>query len=218
MTKLLLKKVPFFQSLDDQQLDLIAELAQTRSFPRHTLIITEGEESSSLFIVLEGKMKVFLSDESGREVILGFEGVGGYIGEIGLLDSEPRSASVMSIAKSKCLIISKDAFLECIRLNPEVAVGIILGLTKRVRSLLENVRNLALRNVYRRVVGSLLSMAVETGDCRTIEQKLTHQELADMVGASREMVNRVLRDLTAGGYITIYRHSIVIHRTPPSGW
>lgn len=218
MIKQLLREVPLFQSLDDAQLELFEELGNIRTFPRNTLIISEGDDSGSLYVVIDGKLKVYLSDDEGKEVILGFEGAGGCIGEIGLLDSEPRSASVVTMVKSKCLVISKEAFLGCVRNNPDAAVGVILGLTKRVRSLLENVKSLALSNVYRRVVGTITNMAEREGDVWVTQQKLTHQEIADMVGASREMVSRILRDLTTGGYISMENRIIVIHRKPPSGW
>ena len=213
-----LRDVSFFQALEDDALQLFLNHGTIRAYPRHTVVINEGDDSCSLYIVLDGKLKVYLSDESGREIILGLEGPGGYIGEVSLLDSEPRSASVMTLEKTRCLVISKDNFHECLRNYPDVAIGVIGGLTHRIRSLLGNVRNLGLKNVYRRLVSVLLDMSQPCGEVSVLTEKLTHQDTADMIGASREMVSRILRDLITGGYISVENKSITIHRTPPAGW
>ena len=213
-----LRAVPIFASLDDDAIRLFLNHGNIRTYPRHTVIINEGDDSRSLFVILEGKLKVFLSDESGREIIVGFENVGGYIGEISLLDSEPRSASVMTMEKTRCLVISTDNFHQCLHNHPEVAIGVIRGLTYRVRSLLNNVKSLGLKNVYPRLISLLQELSEPHGDISVLSERLTHQNLADMIGSSREMVSRILRDLVTGGYISIENKSITIHRNPPSGW
>lgn len=218
MTTSMLRQVPLFETLSDEELRPLEEHAQVRVFPKQTLLINEGGDSNALYVVMEGKLKVFLSDEDGKEVILGIEGVGGYVGEIGLLDCEQRTASVMTMVRSKCLIVSRERFRACIDDNRDFAWRIIQELTGRIRALTGNVKNLALRNVYRRVRGVLMEMSRQDGEVRVLRERLTHQELADMVGASREMVSRIVRDLVTGGYISVENRVITIHRTPPSGW
>ncbi len=214
----ILRNVDIFQGLDNSALELLIAGSQVQTYPRNSIFINEGDQSGRLFVILEGKAKVFLSDEEGKELILAFEEPGGYIGEIGLLDTEPRSASVMTLAKSRILIISREAFTKLVLSNPEFALGIIRGLTRRMRGLIANVGSLALKNVYRRLVGTLMDMSEPEGDVRVIANRLTHQEIADMIGASREMVSRILKDLTTGGYLSIEGRKLYIHRTPPSGW
>ena len=212
------RSVPIFEGLNDEELELLISQGKVQNYPKNSVFINEGDQSNSLFIILEGKAKVFLSDEEGKEVILGIEGAGGFLGEIALLDSEPRSASVMTTEKTRVLIVSRDLFQSFILSNPEIALGIIRGLTKRMRGLISNVRNLALKNVYRRLVGTLQSMAEDEDGMRVVHTRLTHQDLADIIGASREMVSRILKDLHNGGYLKTRDRKIYILKNPPSGW
>lgn len=212
------RSVPIFEGLNDEELELLISQGKVQNYPKNSVFINEGDQSNSLFIILEGKAKVFLSDEEGKEVILGIEGAGGFLGEIALLDSEPRSASVMTTEKTRVLIVSRDLFQSFILSNPEIALGIIRGLTKRMRGLISNVRNLALKNVYRRLVGTLQSMAEDEDGMRVVHTRLTHQDLADIIGASREMVSRILKDLHNGGYLETRDRKIYILKNPPSGW
>ncbi len=214
----LLQTVLHSGGLNAGELAVLRKYGQIKTFPKHTLLINEGDDPGPLFIVLIGKVKVFLGDERGKEVILGIEDVGGCVGEIALLDSEPRSASAVTMEKTQCRVISKEIFQKIVRENPDFALGIILALTKRVRSLIENVRTLALRSVYQRVIGILAERSEEDGEVYVMREKLTHRDIADMVGASREMVSRVLKELTKGGYISTRKRQIVIHRTLPENW
>lgn len=212
------KGVEIFQGLDDESMDLLLTKGQIKNYPRNTIFINEGDTSGNMFIVLEGRAKVFLSDEEGKEFILGFEKSGGYIGEIALLDSEPRTASVKTTEKSRVLMFSRDSFQSLVLSNQKFAVGMIHGLTKRMRGLISNAGSLGLKNVYRRLVGTLLDMSEPQGDVKVVSNRLTHQDIADMIGASREMVSRILKDLSTGGYITTKDRQLHILKTPPSGW
>jgi CRP/FNR family transcriptional regulator, cyclic AMP receptor protein len=210
--------VSLFAGLSEKDLEDISKLAVTRNYPKNTMVLCEGDNSDSLYVILSGKVKVFLSDEDGKEVILNVQGEGEYFGELALLDNAPRSASVMTADDTKLAVISKSAFEACLNKNPGMSLKISQGLAQRLRCLSYNVRNLALMDVYGRVARTLLDMAEEHDGEQVIQQKLTQREIASMVGASREMVSRILRDLTVGGYISIKNKIITINRQLPSGW
>ena len=215
----MLRNVPLFSDLSDKDLEDISKLAATRTYPKNTIIISEGDDSDSLYAVLSGKVKVYLSDDEGREIIINILSEGEYFGELALLDDSPRSASVMTLEETKLAVISKAAFEESLSRNPPMALHIIRELSSRLRSLTRNVKSLALMDVYGRVARTLLDMAEPTGnDKLEIRQKLTQRDIASMVGASREMVSRILKDLSTGGYITIQNKTITINEKLPPGW
>ncbi|WP_455218102.1 Crp/Fnr family transcriptional regulator [Kaarinaea lacus] len=217
---MLLSNISLFADLSAPDLEAITKLAVTRNFPRNTMVLCEGDQSDSLYVVLSGKVKVFLSDEEGKEVTLNVQGEGEYFGELALLDSSPRSASVVTVEEKKLAIISKKAFEDCMEKNPGIPLKISRNLARRLRDLSENVRSLALMDVYGRVARTLLDLAVDDDEegRKVIREKLTQRDIASMVGASREMVSRILRDLTIGGYITVKNKIITINERLPSGW
>ena len=214
----MLRNVSLFADLSDDDIDTISTLTATRTFPKNTIIISEGDHSDSLYAILSGKVKVFLSDDEGKEIILNIQGPGEYFGELALLDDAPRSASVMTLEESRMAVISKQAFDDCLSKNPELSLRVIRGLSARLRSLTENVKSLALMDVYGRVARTLLELAEPQGDVLVISQRLTQRDIASMVGASREMVSRILKDLSTGGYITIKNKNITINEKLPPGW
>ena len=161
---------------------------------------------------------MFLSDENGKEVTLNMQGKGEFFGELALLDESPRSASVMTLEPCKFALISKSDFDVCLTKNPHIALNLIRMLTQRVRVLSENVKNLALLDVYGRVARVLLNMSQDKDGKKIIEQRLTHQDIASMVGASREMVSRILKDLSTGGYIKTEGKHITIVENLPHAW
>lgn len=213
-----IKNISLFEGLPDEDLQAISDLAVTRHYAKNTLIICEGDRSDSLYIVLSGKVKVFLNDEEGKEVTLNIQGEGEYFGELAMLDNAPRSASVMTLEKTRLAVVSKSAFDECLESNPKIALTVIRGLARRLRELTENVRSLALMDVYGRVAHTLLDLAEERDGKLIVTQRLTQRDIASMVGASREMVSRILRDLTVGGYISSKNKIITIHERLPSAW
>lgn len=214
----MLKNVSLFACLPEHDFEEISKLATTRSYAKNTIIISEGDNSDTFYAVLSGKVKVYLSDSEGKEVIINMLQEGDYFGELALLDDEPRSASVMTTEDSKLVLISKVAFQDVLTQNPAMALGIIRELTARLRNLTENVKSLALMDVYGRVARTLLEMAEDQGDVQVIKQRLTQRDIANMVGASREMVSRILKDLSVGGYITIANKTITINEKLPPGW
>jgi CRP/FNR family cyclic AMP-dependent transcriptional regulator len=189
-----------------------------RSYAKSTIIVSEGDATDSLYIILEGRVKAFVSDGDGNEMVLSTQGPGEYFGEM-VLDEGPRSASVMTLEASRFLVVPKAEFRSFLISNPQFAISLIDKLISRVRSLTASVKSLALMDVYGRVARLLLELADEQRDGGyVISQRLTQQDIASRIGASREMVSRILKDLAAGGYLTQSRTNIVLHRKPPEHW
>ncbi|NOZ54198.1 MAG: Crp/Fnr family transcriptional regulator [Gammaproteobacteria bacterium] len=214
----LLGNVPLFSDLPEADIQAISSLAATRTYHRNTIIISEGDHSDSMYVILSGKVKILLSDDEGKEIIINIQGNGEYFGELALLDDAPRSATVMTIEECRLVVVSKSAFEDCLAKNAELALRVIRGLSSRLRGLTENVKSLALMDVYGRVARTLLELAKPISEGLIIDQKLTQRDIACMVGASREMVSRILKDLSKGGYITINHKNIIIHDKLPPGW
>jgi CRP/FNR family cyclic AMP-dependent transcriptional regulator len=214
----MLNNVALFEGLSQAQLDKLTERAVTRSYPKGAIVINEGDEAGTLFIVQQGTVKVYLSDEAGREVILSTLGPGEHFGELALLDDTPRSASVATTEPCKLLLVQKSALRELIVSEPEASLHILRELAKRIRRLTDSVRTLALLDVFGRLVHTLEELSVEKDGVRVIEPRLTQQDLASRIGASREMVSRILTDLTRGGYIALEDKRIVIRKKIPRNW
>jgi CRP/FNR family cyclic AMP-dependent transcriptional regulator len=207
-----------FPDLTPESLKQIAEHGTIRTYPKNAVLIHEGDLTDSFYVILKGKVKVYASDEDGKEIILNLQGSGEYFGELALIDAAPRSASVMTMEPSKLAIVSRADFERFLSQHPSIAIELIRSLAQRVRSLTESVKSLALLDVYGRVARTLLDLATEEGGELAIRQRLTHQDIANMVGASREMVSRIMKDLINGGYIRIEDRCIIIRHKLPPGW
>jgi CRP/FNR family cyclic AMP-dependent transcriptional regulator len=214
----MLNQVELFAGLSQAQLDRLTERAASRSYPKGAIVINEGDEAGTLFIVQTGTVKVYLSDENGREVILSTLGPGEHFGELALLDDTPRSASVATCEPCKLLLVQKSALRELIVSEPEASLLMLRGMAKRIRRLTDNVRTLALLDVFGRLVHTLEELSVEKDGMRVIEPRPTQQDIASRIGASREMVSRILTDLTRGGYIALEDKRIVIRKKIPRNW
>jgi CRP/FNR family cyclic AMP-dependent transcriptional regulator len=213
-----LKKIPFLSKLPDEALNALAAKAKSVKFPKQSIIISEGDETNSLYIILSGKVRVFSSDEKSKEVTLLVQESGSYFGELALLGDEPRSASVETLEKTVCGIISKNDFKYWLASHPDVAIGLLRELSEKIRHLTEKVKQMALSNVYERTIKVLQDMAIKEGDIFVIDNKPTQQELANMVGSSREMINKVMKELTKGGYVVIKDKTLRIENKPPASW
>ena len=204
-------------SLPLQYLKALAEQGTVKAFPKNTIIVSEGDRSDSLFIVQAGKVKVYLADEHGKELLLGTHGPGEYFGEM-ILDEGPRSASVMTMEPSRFSVITTDQFKQFLARHPDIGLELIKSLIHRVRALTKTVGNLGLLDVYGRVARLLLDMAVEENGKQVIKEHLTQQDMASRVGCSREMISRILKDLRVGGYIKTDGDRMTIAKKPPSAW
>jgi CRP/FNR family transcriptional regulator, cyclic AMP receptor protein len=196
----------------------LASLGRVRAYPKNTVFITEGDSSDSVFVILSGRVKAFVSDSEGHELTLNTQGPGDYVGEMAL-DGKPRSASVVTLEPSTFSVVQRAPLRDAIRQNPDFALDMIAKVIERAREATDNVKNLALLDVYGRVARLLLSLAVEAPDGKLrIPEKITQQDIAERVGASRDMVSRIFRDLTVGGYITVENRIITINKKPPARW
>src|SRR6266704_2941979 len=184
VSMLLLRNVPLFSALPEQQLALLTSVVSRKSFPRGATIIAKDDITESLYVVISGRLKVMMSDEEGREVILAILGPNEFFGEMGLLDDSPRSASVVALEACEMLSLSKRDFKKCLAENFEMTMTVMRGLVKRLREADQKIGSLALMDVYGRVAHLLL-----------------------------EMVSRVMKDLQAGGYIEVRPGSIFLHET-----
>ena len=203
MSTLLLRNVPLFAVLPEHQLGLLTSMVTRKTFARGTTIISAGGPTDSLYIIISGRLKVMMSDNEGREVILAILGSNEFFGEMSLVDDSPRSASVVAIESCELLSLAKRDFNKCLEDNFEMAMTVMRGLVKRLREADQKIGSLALMDVYGRVARLLLEMSEDVGGERIVVKKLAKQDIAKMIGASREMVSRVMKDLQIRGYIEL---------------
>jgi CRP/FNR family cyclic AMP-dependent transcriptional regulator len=206
-----LRNVPLFSTLPEGQLSLLTRVVGRKSYPRNSTIINAGDPTDALYIVISGRLKVMMSDDEGREVILAILGQGEFFGEMGLIDEAPRSATVIAIEPCELLTINKMDFKKCLAENFEIAVGVMKGLVKRLREADKKIGSLALMDVYGRVARLLMEMAETVDGQRVVTKKLPKQDIAKMIGASREMVSRVMKDLQTSGHIEVKSGAIFLH-------
>lgn len=197
-----LRSMPIFESLSIERLVPIARVAVFRKMPRAATILRAGDRTDFVYFILSGVLKVLVSDEEGREVILSNLGQGEFFGEMGVLDDNPRSATVVTNTPCELVVISKADFKRCLAENFDVSLYIMRSLVKRLRTADRKIESLALMDVYGRVARLLLELAEEDADGQqVVMKKISKQDIAKMVGASREMVSRVMKDLSLQGLI-----------------
>jgi CRP/FNR family transcriptional regulator, cyclic AMP receptor protein len=214
----ILKNIPIFSTLSDDELSALAAAAVRKTYFKNTVLINEGDETDSLYLICSGKVKAVINDEHGKEVILSIFGPGEYFGEIAFIDGERRSATIITREPTEVLIISSGVFRNILLSNPDISLKLLVGAVKRLREANKQIESLALMDVYGRVARLLVHYARPKGDKMFIEEKLTHQEIANMTGSSREMVSRIFKDLIVGEYITIENRRITINKTLPYSW
>lgn len=213
----MLASIPLFSGLDARTREVVEQHSALRAVRRNTVVIQKGDESGVLYVVISGRLKVTVADGQGKEVILNTLGPGDYFGELAILGDMPRTATVMSLEDSKLLTLSRKAFLDLVREQPDIALAVIRNLTERVSQLTEQVGRLALGDVYSRIRDVLNAQAVEEGGV-LVTGRFTQSEIAQMVGSSREMVSRVFKDLREGGYIRLDDKRVVILKKLPARW
>ena len=206
----LIRRVPLFSMLTNEQAQGIADAVIKRRFRRGEIIVEHGRKSNALFILLTGRARVLTSDSRGREVILAVLQPGDYVGEMSLIDNEPHSATVRAEVQTDMLILGRAEFARCLPENSSLSYAILRGLVSRLRAADRQIESLALLDVYGRVARTLLDMAEMQGDVRIIRNKVSRQDLAKIVGASREMVSRVMKDLEERGMVETQENGSVI--------
>ena len=206
----LIRRVPLFSMLTTDQAQSIADSVVKRRFKRGELIVEQGTKSNALFILLNGRARVLTADHRGREVILAVLQSGDYVGEMSLIDNEPHSATVRAEVQTDMLILGRAEFARCLPENSSLSYAIMRGLVQRLRSADRQIESLALLDVYGRVARTLLDMAEMEGEIKVIRNKVSRQDLAKVVGASREMFSRVMKELEERGMIETQENGSVI--------
>jgi CRP/FNR family cyclic AMP-dependent transcriptional regulator len=204
-----LATVPLFNGLDRVELERFAEVTREKSYPKGSVILFEDDPGDSLFVVRDGRVKVVLIGEDGREVILGVLGVGEYFGELSLIDDRPRSAHVIAMEDSNLLVLRREDLRMRVESSPSVAWSLLTELSRRLRRADDKIGGLVLLDVPGRIARLLLDLAEESGT-NAIEKTLTHQTIAQMIGASRETVSRAMKDFQDAGWITVERRRIAL--------
>jgi CRP/FNR family transcriptional regulator, cyclic AMP receptor protein len=205
-----LRTFPIFQGLGDDRLASVARCAMMRRVPRGSAVVHEGDRTDFVYFVLTGNLKVMVSDEDGREVILTILGQGEMFGEMGVLDDSPRSASVVAVTASDLVTIAKSDFKRLMQENFELAWHVMCNLTRRLRDADRKIESLALMDVYGRVARLLLEMSEEVDGVKVVRKKVSKQDIAKMIGASREMVSRVMKDLGLRGLIEETESGVIL--------
>lgn len=206
----LIRRVPLFTMITPDQSVLLSEAVQKRRFKRGESLVEQGAQANALFLILAGRARVVMTDRQSREVILATLRPGDYSGEMSLIDSEPHSASVVAEIQTDVLVLGRSEFERCLNENTPMAHAVMRGLVLRLRQANEKISSLALLNVYERVAKVLMGCAVPVGGQKLlIREKMSRQDIAKMVGASREMVSRVMRDFEEQGFTEISEDGLI---------
>jgi CRP-like cAMP-binding protein len=208
-----LATVPLLGQIPAEELQRFAEVTRDKQYPKGSVILFEDDPGDSLYIVREGRVKVVLVGEDGREVILGVLGVGEHFGELSLIDDQPRSAHVIAMEDSLLLVLRRDDFRRRVEATPAVAWALLSELSRRLRRADGKIGGLVLLDVPGRIARLLLDFAEEAGS-DTIDKPLTHQTIAQMIGASRETVSRAMREFQDAGWIGVERRRISVTDRP----
>jgi CRP/FNR family transcriptional regulator, cyclic AMP receptor protein len=209
-----LRQVPFFAALPEADLERLASSARQKKFPKNMVIMSQGDENDSpaLYVIASGRIKVGISDQEGKEVILSMLGPGQFFGEMSLIDGHPRSANIETTEASEFVVVNKDDFKLFLSQNFDMALAFMREIVRRLREADKKIESLALMDVYGRVARVLLDMAEKTVDGKlVIKRRLTKQDIARMIGASREMVSRVMKDLVEMNHVSFHGTVIVLN-------
>jgi CRP/FNR family cyclic AMP-dependent transcriptional regulator len=210
----LLRTVPLFSELNDDAISSLERLTTRRRYPKDTVVFFENEEGDSLFMIMDGRIKVTILGDDGREIILTMLGAGDLFGEMALLDNEPRSATAIAVEESELLLLHRNDFQTAFVDNPAISAALIKVLSARLRRANHQISTLALLDVYGRVARVIMDMAREEGrrlkDGRIAFRRATHQEIANRIGTTRETVTRMLKDLERQGLVKIEGREIVL--------
>src|SRR5437588_4161162 len=210
------KQVSFFADLSEEEIQALSSATKRRTFRSGEVIFHRDDPGQVLYMIKEGKVKICIISPDGQEVALTVFGKGEVFGEFAILDGLPRSADAVALERVECYTLQRSDFQNAILKNPKIAIQIIEVLTRRLRSTDQMVEDLIFLDVYGRVAKKLLELADTHGtkvdDGTRIDVRLTQQEIASMVGASRESVNKVMGYFTDKNFISTDKHKITLHR------
>lgn len=207
----LIRRVPLFSTLTQAQAESVSDAVVKKRFKRGECIVEQGKKSNMLAIILTGRARVITTDNRGREVILATMSPGDYIGEMSLIDNQPHSATVRAEVQTDVLILGRVEFARCLPENTSMAYAVMKGLVQRLRHADRKIESLALMDVYGRVARALLEFAKPDKDSQmVIRERVSRQDVAKMIGASREMVSRVMKDLEDRGFIELREDGVTV--------
>jgi CRP-like cAMP-binding protein len=214
--KQIIKSVPLFTDLNEKELGLLEVSGSLRQFPAKNVVFQEGEPGEVLLIILSGKVKVLLSGKNGQEFILAMLGPGNFFGEMAILESAPRSASVITVEPCECLLLSQKDLTVLLKKYPAIALKILKNLSQRLRKTNEHIRSLVMRDIYGRIGRCLLNLAETQGGMGNgqflVLNRPSFQEIAKMVGCERETLSRAIKALKNNGCLTVTRNAIYINK------
>jgi CRP/FNR family cyclic AMP-dependent transcriptional regulator len=213
VSTLLLRNVPMFSLLPADQLLLLTAVLIRKPYPKNSTVIAAGDPADALYIVISGRLKVMMGDKEGREIILAFLTQGEVFGEMGLIDQAPRSATVVAVESCELLAITRADFTKCLQKNFDLTMNVIRGLVKRLREADKKIGSLALMDVCGRVARLLLEMAETVDGQKVVTKKLPKKQIAKMIGATREMVTRVMKEMETSGHIEVRAHQILLRES-----
>ena len=210
VSNLLLKNIPLFSLLSEDSLTLLSMAATREKFPKDCLIISAGEHANNLYAIISGEVKVFMNDKKQKEIIITKLHNGDFFGHMGLLDNSKGLASVMTTKDTEILLLGKIEFQNCLNKNPNLVLELLHTMVHYLRAADHKISSLALLSVYQRVADFLIMTAKPMGDKRAYVDEASRQDIAEVVGASREMVGKVLHSLEMKGLIQIHGKAIVL--------
>lgn len=205
-----IRRVPLFSELSATQLEMLARISVVRKYPRNTTIFHEGDYAEALYVLLHGRVKIQITDLSGREVIVSLLESGESFGEMALIDSQERCAQVVTMTPCELIVIASSEFKRLLAESPELSLALLHQFASRLRQANRNIGNLATLDVLGRVARLLIDYAVEEHGLLVVRNLPTQKDIASMVGASREMVNRVFKHLTNNGYLESQNGNLII--------
>lgn len=213
-----LRSISLFSALETRELEELGSHVHSHTYPKGTQIITEGDDPECLFFVFSGRVKVFLSNDKGKELVMNIHQPGDFFGEVGVLERMPRTASVLALDRTRLGIMSGENFERWLSGNPRTALRLVYDLAHRLRQATDHVRRLSMMDVYGRLAVTIMNLSEEENGERVVRERITQQKLADHIGASREMVSRIMKDLRAGDYIDIEHGHLHIKKPLPPRW
>ena len=210
VSTMVLKSVPMFSGFSQDQLRELVPMIMRRAAPRGSAVLREGGPADCLYVVVSGRLKVLMGEADGKETILSIIGPGEFFGEMSLIDDNPRSATVIAIEACELLALTRRDFRRCLVENSNLAMAVMRVLVRRLREADRKIGSLAMLDVYGRVARLLLDMSESVNGQRVVTKRISKQDIAKMIGASREMVHKVMKDLQVNGYIEVQGSTIVL--------
>ncbi len=212
-----LREISPYNALSDAELESFAGIATKRTYKKNMVLIQQGDDTGSLYILLDGEMRVYTEDDQGRELTVKILKPGDSFGELALLGDFPRIANVITLTDCVVSAVSKESYLAILKENPRISLALIESLANMVRETTEELSCIALSDVYGRLTHILNKYAVDR-EGQKLVPKFTHREISNMIGSSREMVSKIMKELEKGEYILVTDDNYLLNKSLPSRW